>query len=368
MKIQMLNIFKDHHIVAKVSTSVSDEWPLSNALWMKFYNENGKYKPELDEYFRMYRCQLNFALFSATSALRISWQHLNYPNLLVRAVCRFHVYFHVRLILHDLGASLPNDGHFSKVRNAFIKSAYNVICNDHDVNPDETWLYGNWFYTTSYAVFTSELKPTKRSPPDDFGRRIINRSKWLTRKGSEKVSRSVRANVYLVLTSQVQARSNIVGTSASAVDAQEVFKSTFKALIDEDYSISNDIKRYQDMLEHVLSKVEISVGTRIYILPSNLNLKIGSTKGYNKILISSTKMKIIEINKNIETSKNKLPEPVRVAGNVAHDAPMKKTDNQSVMEDHLMDKSRMLTEQHNDEKLSITLLIVGAGLIAYQFW
>ena len=122
------------------------------------------------------------------------------------------------------------------------------------------------------------------------------------------------------------------------------------------------------MLEHVLSKVEISVGTRIYILPSNLNLKIGSTKGYNKILISSTKMKIIEINKNIETSKNKLPEPVRVAGNVAHDAPMKKTDNQSVMEDHLMDKSRMLTEQHNDEKLSITLLIVGAGLIAYQFW
>ena len=29
---------------------------------------------------------------------------------------------------------------------------------------------------------------------------------------------------------------------------------------------------------------------------------------------------------------------------------------------------RMLTEKHNDEKLAITILIVGGGLIAYPFW
>ena len=29
-------------------------------------------------------------MFAATSALGISWQHLNHPNLLVRAVYRFH--------------------------------------------------------------------------------------------------------------------------------------------------------------------------------------------------------------------------------------------------------------------------------------
>ena len=29
---------------------------------------------------------------------------------------------------------------------------------------------------------------------------------------------------------------------------------------------------------------------------------------------------------------------------------------------------KMLTEKHNDEKLAITFLIVGAGLIAYHFW
>ena len=29
---------------------------------------------------------------------------------------------------------------------------------------------------------------------------------------------------------------------------------------------------------------------------------------------------------------------------------------------------RMLTENHKDKKLAITLLIVGTGLIAYHFW
>ena len=29
---------------------------------------------------------------------------------------------------------------------------------------------------------------------------------------------------------------------------------------------------------------------------------------------------------------------------------------------------KMLTEKHNDEKLAITFLIVGAGLIAYRFY
>ena len=181
------------------------------------------------------------------------------------------------------------------------------------------------------------------------------------KKGIQKISRSVRAYVYLLLTSQVQARSTIVGNSASAVDAQEVFKSNFKALIDENYSNSNDIQRYQDVIEHALSKVDFSVGIELYMLPTNLNLKIDSTKGYNnKILIISAGMKI---GPNIEISKK--PEPVK-AGDVKHDASIKKTDKQPVKEHPIAqdDNSRMLNKKHNDEKLAITFLIVGGGLIA----
>ena len=56
------------------------------------------------------------------------------------------------------------------------------------------------------------------------------------------------------------------------------------------------------MLEHALSKVDFSVGTSIYVLPSNLNLNIEKTKRYNnKILVNDTDMKTgsnRDINKN----------------------------------------------------------------------
>ena len=73
VKTQLLNIFKDHHIVAQTGTTEVgyDKWQLSNAICMKFYNSHGKYKPEI---------------FCTTSALGTSWQHLNHPNLLVRSV------------------------------------------------------------------------------------------------------------------------------------------------------------------------------------------------------------------------------------------------------------------------------------------
>ena len=122
-----------------------------------------------------------------------------------------------------------------------------------------------------------KVKATKRSPPDNLTRWIMTQSKGFSRKGIEKISRSVRAYACLVLTSQVQATSNIVGNSAPAVAAQQIFKSTFKVLINKDYSIAIDIERYQGVLEHALSKVDFSVSTGIYMLPSDLNLNIGKT-------------------------------------------------------------------------------------------
>ena len=254
----------------------------------------------------MYRCQLNFAMFCVTSALGISWQHLDHPRLLVRSVYRFHVHFHVRLILHELGNSLPHEDGFSKVKNSHIQSAYYSLCDDYGVDLSETWMYGDWFYTTDYANFGHEVKATERYPPDNLIQWIITQPRGFTRKGIEQISRSVRAYVYLVLTSQVQARSSIVGNSEPAVDAQQGFKGMFKALINENNFIGIDIERYQGVLEHALSKVDFSVGIGIYMLPSNLNLSIGKTKGYNsKILVSNTGMKIGS-NRDINKDRKKL--------------------------------------------------------------
>ena len=298
-------------------------------------------------------------MFCFTSELGISWQHLNHPNLLVRSVYRFHVYFYVRLILHELGISLPHEDGFSKVKNAYIQSAYYSLCDNYGVDADETCMYGDWFYTTDYAIFGPQVKETERSPPGNLTRWIIAQSKCFIKKGIEQISRSVRTYVYIVLTSQAQARSSIVGNSAPAVDAQKVFKSTFKALINEEYSIGIDIERYQGVLEHALSKVDFSVGIGIYMLPSNLILNIRRTKGYNnKILVSNTVMKIGS-NRDINKDRKKLA--------VAMPDVPKKVVISAVQHDQLHNV-KMLTKRHNDEKLAIILLVVGIGLIAYHIW
>ena len=91
------------------------------------------------------------------------------------------------------------------------------------------------------------------------------------------------------------------------------------------------------------------------MLPSDLNISVGKAKGYsNKILVKNTDMKIgshKDINKDHRTvipPNDDMPKIVIPA--VRHDNP------------------KMLTRKHNEEKLVITLLIVGAGLIAYHFW
>ena len=88
--------------------------------------------------------------------------------LATRAVYRFHVYFHVQLTLHELCISLPHEDGFSKVKNDYERSAFYSVCDQYGVNPDETWMYGEWFYATGYGIFGHEVKATERSPPDNL--------------------------------------------------------------------------------------------------------------------------------------------------------------------------------------------------------
>ena len=53
--------------------------------------------------------------------------------------------------------------------------------------------------------------------------------------------------------------------------AHQVLKSMFNALMNKDYSISIDIDSYHSVLEHAVSKVDFSIGTGIYMTPTNLN-------------------------------------------------------------------------------------------------
>ena len=124
--------------------------------------------------------------------------------------------------------------------------------------------------------------------------------------------------------------------------------------------MSFDTEKYQGVLEHALTKVDVSLGIGIYMLPSNLNLNIGK-KGYNnKILVSNVDMKIAS-NRDINRDHKKLTPP---------DVPKTviSADRHEPAEITIPHNLKMLIERYNDEKLAITLLIVGTGLIAYHFW
>ena len=108
------------------------------------------------------------------------------------------------------------------------------------------------------------------------------------------------------------------------------------------------------------------------MLPSDLNLNIRKTKGYNsKILVSNTGTKIGS-NRDINKDHKKFTPPGHgKAEGVAYDALTLMKSMDKPVKYHLTtqhDNPKMLTEKHNDEKLAITFLIVGTGLIAYHFW
>ena len=70
--------------------------------------------------------------------------------------------------------------------------------------------------------------------------------------------------------------------------------------------IREDVKSYQETLSYASSKVDYSVGEHLYMLPSDMELRIRSTTvGYNnKILVSN---KNINLGKNDEVNSLKTP-------------------------------------------------------------
>ena len=79
---------------------------------------------------------------------------------------------------------------------------------------------------------------------------IIEASVGFTDVGLYKISESVRAYGYLILSSQASARSSIIANMASALTAQSAFLNNFEDIVNQRVDIREDIKRYQDTLSY----------------------------------------------------------------------------------------------------------------------
>ena len=81
--------------------------------------------------------------------------------------------------------------------------------------------------------------------PDSMTRWIIEKLVGFTDVGLLRISESVRAYAYLILSSQASARSSIVGNMASSLTAQSPFLNNFENVVNRRVNISEDIKRYK---------------------------------------------------------------------------------------------------------------------------
>ena len=131
--------------------------------------------------------------------------------------------------------------------------------------------------------------------PDSVTHWIIEKSQDFTNVGLYRISESVRAYANLILISQASTRSNIIGNTASALTTQKAFLNNFENVVNCRVNIREDIKRYEDTLSYASSKVDYySVGENIYMLSSdmNLNIKTGTVRYNNKILVSDGKFSL----------------------------------------------------------------------------
>ena len=256
--------------------------------------EDQRFK-DWDHYkFTIWQSQLNFMVFCASSACGVSVEHLNAKEPMIRSIYRFHIYYHVRRILKILEIPLPYENSFNQYNNPYNHEKFIGICSEYEVSNDLTkWRNQKYFSTWQSRAWETNKPGMSYINENSFSRWIIEKSDGLTMLGLQKLSESVRDYAYLTLTSQTGTRGPIVGHEARNLDAQRTLLNTFENIITRRVNIPEDIQRFQKTLEYARSKVDYVIGEFIYMLPSNMNLRIGNVRNYkNKILISSPSIKI----------------------------------------------------------------------------
>ena len=164
----------------------------------------------------LWQTQLNYAVFCASSACRVSLAHLNYTkHPMIRSVYRFHIYYHVRRVLKKLQTPWPHETCFNAADNPYTESEFYRIQRYRDKK-----FY--WSYQCGVGW------PDDYLGPDSMTRWIIEKSVGFTDFGLLRISESVRAYAYLILSSQASARSSIVENTASALTSQSAFLNNFE--------------------------------------------------------------------------------------------------------------------------------------------
>ena len=259
--------------------------------------------------------------------------------------------------------------------NPNTESEFLKICEDYGV-PNDPMRYRDEKFYWSYQHGIGW--PNDYLGLDSMTRWIMEKLVDFTDVGLLRISESVRAYVYLILSSQASARSGIVGNTVSALTAQSAFLNNFEDIVNHRVNIQEDIKHYQDTLSYTSSKINYSIGESIYMLPSDLKLKIktGAVGYNNKILVSNGNFILgkNEMVNSLETPAIKnhktisLETPtIKTYKTNPLETPAMKSTQTAVNSERTADLEQKTIVSHEDEKVALVLSLTGIFTIWFIF-
>ena len=122
---------------------------------------------------------------------------------------------------------------------------------------------------------------------DAIGSLVLDKSSGFTQAGVPRINDSIRSFVWAVVGAQSQTRSSILGTG-KAFDAQKQFLANVEDAINSEVDLPSSIERYQLVLQYARSKVDFVVGSGLYMMPSDMDLYIGTINSYNNLITIAT--------------------------------------------------------------------------------
>ena len=146
----------------------------------------------------------------------------------------------------------------------------------------------------------------------------------------------------------------------------------FEDIVNRRVDVREDTKHYQDTLSYASSKVDYSVGEHLYMLPSDMNLKIrsGTVRYNNKILVSDGKF---ILGKNDEVSSLEAPSAPQVEtpaishkdSNLVKQTAVTHRDSETAVTHKNLERKPTIT--HEEEKIALILTLTGIFTIWYLF-
>ena len=310
------------------------------------------------DYMTFWQSQLIFAVHCSTTVLGISAQMLNDHSIspMVRSILRFHAYYHVRRILSRLQVPLPYEDKWDAATNSYSKGAFAEICAEYGADPK-----GPYKFRAMRKAYNNPGHRFFQIEDRDYAQWIIPTSEGLTSKALTKLSESIRLYARLILGAQSAGKASIIGNNADNLSVRQLYLQGFEKIVKRSEDLQADLVAFQNLLKYARTPVNFVVIPQTYMIPADLNLRIGQIQDYNNnIFIAPKSARVGEVqNLNLQLISHPADEKQQ---QISH--PAKAHEKQQP----LPHPARVFAKAHEDEKqaLVIGLTVVILGIIYFK--